>query len=271
MDKTKKELCALKESVAAIVREAALMIKNVDFTTMSKSGVTDILTTSDLASQRYLIKKLAELIPNSGFYCEEDGISELNREYVWIIDPIDGTTNYSRGIDECAISVALLHNGEAVLGVVGSVFSGDIYSAVLGGGAFLNGQAISVSANSFSQALFCTAMSLYRKEYAEVCGRIIFDTYLKCNDVRRFGSCALELCYIAAGRCELYFEIRVFPWDYAAGYLILREAGGIIQGLADNALNFDGPSVVVAANSRENYERLSQIVNKHLKNIPYED
>jgi myo-inositol-1(or 4)-monophosphatase len=114
-------------------------------------------------------------------------------------------------------------------------------------------------------------MSVYKKEYAKVCADIIFETYMQCNDVRRFGTCALELCYLASGKCDIYFEIRVFPWDYAAGYLILKEAGGIIHGLADSELDFSCPTVIVAANNRENYDRLSEIVNKHIQTTPYED
>ncbi len=112
-------------------------------------------------------------------------------------------------------------------------------------------------------------MSLYRKEYAEICRDIIFDVYNKCNDFRRFGSCALELCYLAAGKCDLYFEIRVFPWDYAASYLILKEAGGVLKGLNGENLSYDKPTVLVGANNLENYEKLNDIIKKYLKELPY--
>jgi myo-inositol-1(or 4)-monophosphatase len=114
-------------------------------------------------------------------------------------------------------------------------------------------------------------MSLYKKEHAKVCSDIIFDAYLRCNDVRRFGSCAIELCYLAAGMCELYFEIRVFPWDFGAALLILREAGGVARGLQDSELSYTRPTVVIGANNEENYRILSDIVNSHLQNTPYED
>ena len=238
---------------------------------MQKSEVANIVTSNDIASQRQLIKELGSLLPNSGFYCEEEDFCDRNKEYVWIIDPIDGTTNYSRGINDCAISVALLKNQTVVLGVVYSIFSNDVYSAILGGGAFLNGKQISVSANTFENSILCTAMSLYEKKYAKVCSDIIYDTYMQCNDVRRFGSCALELCYLACGKCDLYFEIRVFPWDCAAGSLVLREAGGTICALANKELSLSGPSVVVATNTAENYTKLSLIVNKYLQTTPYEE
>ena len=266
-----QELTSLLNSVVQIVGKVADIIKDAPFCVTEKNEATDIVTTNDLAAQKHLIKELGSLLPNSGFYCEEEGVCERDKEYVWVIDPIDGTANYSRGIAESAISVALLKNQKAVLGVVCCIFSGEIYSAALGKGAFLNGKPISVSVKSFKNSLFCTAMSLYKKEHAKACADIIYETYMQCNDIRRFGSCALELCYLACGKCELYFEIRVFPWDYAAAYLILREAGGIIYGLADKELTLDCPTVIVAANNKENYEKLSRIVNKHLKTTPYKE
>ena len=216
------------------------------------------------------MEKLKELLPLSCFYCEEEGVHQSG-EYVWIIDPIDGTANYSRRIDDCGISVALIHNGVAILGVVCGIFSGDVYSATLGGGAALNGIPISASKRSFKNGILCTAMSLYKKDLAKVCSDIIYEAYMECNDIRRFGSCAMELCYLAAGRCDLYFEIRLFPWDYAAASVVLREAGGYIGGLDDDALALDRPALTVAANSAENYAHLRSLVKKHIQKLPYEE
>lgn len=266
-----QELTSLLDKVIQIVGEVASIIKDAPFSTEEKTEATNIVTTNDLLSQKYLMEKLSVILPGSGFYCEEEGVCDCDKEYVWIIDPIDGTTNYSRGIADCGISVALLHNKKAVLGVVRSIFNNDVYYAIRGKGAYYNGKPICVSQNPFNRSILCTAMSLYKKEHAKVCDNIIYETYMQCNDVRRFGSCAMELCYIATGRCELYFEIRVFPWDYAAGYLILSEAGGIVRGLGDEELTFDRPSVVVGANTKENYGKLTQIINKHLKNTPYQE
>ena len=97
------------------------------------------------------------------------------------------------------------------------------------------------------------------------------EAYGQCADVRRFGAAALELCYLAEGICDLYFEIRVFPWDYAAALLILQEAGGMAGGLAGEALGFDRATALVAANTRGNYEKLLSIVGKHIKELPYNE
>ena len=258
------------EKVIEIVKEAAILVKDAQFDVNAKSGNVNIVTTSDLLVQRYLHEKLGMLFPEAGFYCEEEDLQETEQEYLWVIDPIDGTMNYARGIPESAISVALLHNNEPILGVVWNIFTGDVYSAVAGEGARKNGTPISVSQRAFKDALFCTAMSTYRKEMAGVCNDIIMDAYMQCNDVRRFGAAALELCYLAEGRCELYFEIRIFPWDYAAAGFILKEAGGVMSGFYGKHIPYDRPSTIIGANTQENHAKLCEIVWKYLEKDPEE-
>lgn len=259
------------ESVKDIVRRASDLMVTDGFRIEQKDGCENIVTSSDLAVQNFLCKELRGLIPDCGFYCEEEEFHDPDKEYVWVIDPIDGTANYSRGIDHCSISVALKHRDEIVLGVVFSPARRELYSAAKGQGAFCNGNPIHVSSRNFRDSLFCTAMSTYRKQYAAVSNDVIMDTYMLCNDLRRFGSAAIELCFIARGLVELYFEFRLQPWDYAAGMLILREAGGCICDLDGSLPRMDGPDLVCAANSREDLDILLGITRKHIKEIPYKD
>ncbi|MDE7082971.1 MAG: inositol monophosphatase [Clostridia bacterium] len=259
----------LIKDIIKTVKKAYGIAKERDFTIQKKSTNEDIVTSADIEVQNYLCTELKKLLPSSGFLCEENHLFDNNYDYTWVIDPIDGTTNFSRGISDYVISVALLYNNMPIAGVVYAPLKNYLFSAVAGHGAKLNGKRIHTSNKTFNNALFCTALSLYRKEYAEVCRDIIFETYNKCNDFRRFGSCALELCYIAAGKCDLYFEIRVFPWDYAASYLILKEAGGILKGLNGETLSFNKPTALVGANNVENYKMLNAIVNKYLTKLPY--
>lgn len=261
---------SLRGRVEEIVRTASSIMTDRKFDIFKKHGETDIVTSSDLAVQHFLHKELGELLPESGFFCEEDGLRETEPEYIWIIDPIDGTTNYARGIAECCISVGLSYRGELCVGVVYDPYIGLMFSAAKGEGAKLNGEPIRVSEKPFEASLFCTALSLYNKGYAPECLAILEETYSKCNDFRRLGSCAMELCYLAAGICDLYFEIRLFPWDYAASYLILKEAGGVITELDGATLSMTKASPVVAANSAENHRILTDIVKKHIKSVPYE-
>ncbi len=263
------EYAKLRKQTERIVQRAVKLARGARFEVMEKGDAANIVTTSDLFVQSYLCKRLGALLPEAGFYCEEENLKDTESEYIWVIDPIDGTMNYSRGIGECAISVALLRNQRPVLGVVHNLFRRDLFSASVGDGARRNGKPISVSDKPFERSLLFTALSLYKKELAPICSDIINEAYLACSDIRRFGSCAIELCYLAAGEADLYFEVRVFPWDFAAAAFILSEAGGVLRGFDGKTPGYDRPTPIVAANTPENYERLSEIVMRHMPTMPY--
>ncbi len=265
------DLLSLEKRVIRIAKSAAALARRANFEIQTKDAPANIVTTSDLAVQELLCRRLKKLLPCAGFLCEEAGLQDTKKELCWVIDPIDGTTNYARGIADCAVSVALVRGEDCLVGVVYDIFGGRVFSACKGGGARLDGKPIRVSERRFENALFCTAMSLYRKDLAAVCRDIIYDVYMEANDIRRFGSCALELCYLAAGQCDLYFEMRVFPWDYAAAKLVLTEAGGVLTGFEDTPPSFYKTTPLIGANSRENHTRLAGIVRKHLDKLPYEE
>ncbi len=257
----------IKKIISIVKKASKIMLNDLDKMSIQIKGTeTNIVTSSDIAVQQYLYENLLKLMPGSSFLGEEN-LNESNGEYCWIVDPIDGTTNYSRKIGFSAISVALSKNGEIVMGVVYNPTFDDLFYAKRGEGAFYNDKKIIVSDNTFAKALFCTALSPYKKEYAEVCRDIMFDAYQKCNDVRRMGSCALELCYIACGKVDMFFEIRICPWDYAAASLILQEAGGVIKTYPEKRLIFDKPISLIATNSEDNYDELEKIVDKYMKKI----
>lgn len=251
------------EKVIDIVREASAFMIDVSFEITEKEGYENIVTSSDVAVQDFLCKHLEELLPGCGFLCEEKDVWDVPHDYTWIIDPIDGTANYSRGIDQCAICVGLCHKGEMLMGVVYLPRTGEMFHAEKGKGAYLNGNMIHVSDRPFGNAVLCTALPVYHKKYAEVCSAIILETFKHCNDLRRFGACAPELCYMAMGRCELYFEYLLSPWDFAAASLIVTEAGGTITAADGNALTFTRPSGIVAANSSDNHQRMVEIVTSY--------
>lgn len=229
-----------------------------------KGDIANIVTSSDIAVQDYLCKQLATVIPGSGFLCEENDICDTSKEYTWIIDPIDGTCNYARGIDQCAISVGLRRNDEICMGVVFLPRTNELFHAIKGQGAYRNDKQIHVSDRTFENSVMCTALAVYHKEYAQVCSDIIVDTFLQVNDIRRFGAAAPELCYLAMGRCELYFEYLLSAWDYAGASIILIEAGGVITNLDGNPVDGISATGILAGNNRENLERLQAIVAKHL-------
>ena len=253
------------EQLIGIVKDASKLMVADGFEIEQKGGYENIVTTSDLAVQNYLHEKLSAIMPQSGFLCEEKDINDSQHEYTWIIDPIDGTANYSRGIDQCAICVGLKHGNEMVMGVVYVPRTSELFHAEKGKGAYLNGKRIGVSGREFGNGVLCTALPVYHKEYTEVCSKIIVDAFGKCNDIRRFGACAPELCYLAMGRCELYFEYLLSPWDYAAASLIVTEAGGIITSADGSPLRLTEPTGVIAANTVANHRQLLDIYNCYMQ------
>ena len=263
------DLIKLQKQMEDAVLEASGLMSG-DFTTEEKGSPDNIVTSADLAVQKFLEERLGTILPEAAFFGEE-GSAGCDCAYLWVVDPIDGTTNFSRGISECGISAVLLQNEEPIVGVVYNPGQKKLYSAVKGQGATCNGRQIRVSKKSFREGLFCTAFSLYRKEFAERCMNVLREVYAGCNDFRRFGSCALELCYLAEGKCDLYFEYRVFPWDFGAAVLILQEAGGVICGEAVEKLPFDRATPVIAANDQGNLEELVRIVRKHIPDFEYEE
>ena len=252
-------------SLISIVREASKLMLVDSFDVSQKEGFANIVTSSDIAVQDFLKSRLSELIPGCGFLCEEEDRHDLSHEYTWIIDPIDGTANYSRGIRECAICVGLKHNDAVEMAVVYLPRTDELFHAERGQGAYLNGRPIHVSNRPFGNAIMCTALAVYHKEYAQICSDIIVETFQQCNDIRRFGAAAPELCYLAMGRCELYFEYLLSPWDFAAASLILEEAGGVLSDLSGRPLDPTVATGVLAANSHENLDRLVGIVKSKMK------
>ena len=258
------------EQVMEIVRRASALMVTEGFSVEQKDGLTNIVTSSDLAVQHFLCRELSALLPGCGFLCEEEDLTDTGKEYVWIIDPIDGTANYARNLPDCCISVALKHGSEVILGVVFSPGRGEMYCAEKGRGAWCNGKPIRTSRRPFADAIMLVALSAYNKNFAHVCSDIILEAYAQGNDVRRFGSAAIELCLVAAGKCDIHFEIRLQPWDYAAGMLILTEAGGTVSSLDGTSPRLDAPDLVCAGNNMDNQRRFLHIIRKYLPEIPYQ-
>ena len=257
------------EQIAAVVRDAAGLMVRSGFEVHDKGSRENLVTSSDIAVQHFLTERLSRLLPGSGFLCEEEDLSDVHHRDVWIIDPIDGTANYARGNENCCISVALVRDGILSVGVVYSPWRGELYCAEKGGGAFCNGKPIHVSGRSYEDGILFTAMSTYRKEFARSCSDIIYDIYMDCNDFRRSGSAAVELCLMAAGQAELYFEMRLMPWDYAAASVILEEAGGTLCSFDGEAPSLSKPSLILAANTQDHCLRLLDAVHRHLPTLPY--
>lgn len=257
------------EQLKSIIREASRLMHQKADDISQKGNGSNYVTSSDLNIQKYLTGHLLNLLPGSSVIGEEGDDSIRQTEYTWVIDPIDGTSNYIRDIGLSVISVGLLKNGTPDIGVIYNPYRDEMFHAQIGKGAYLNDRLIHVSDRDFSHSHLCSAMSLYDKRFAAPCFRIIEQVYHKADDLRRLGSAALELAYLAAGRVELYFEIRLFPWDAAGAIPIILEAGGQIECLYYDSLPLDRPFGIIAANSEENFAELKNIVCKELPSLPY--
>lgn len=257
--------------VIDIVREASKLMYNREFDVQSKGTVSNNVTSADLAVQTFLESKLPALVEGSYFLGEENYKIAKDKPYQWIVDPIDGTANFIRDLGASVISVALIKEGKAVLGVIYNPYRDECVYAAEGKGAYLNGKPIRVSDRTLERSIFCTALSLYNKDLAQPCLNILEKVYPRCDDFRRFGAAALELAYLACGKVDMYFEIRLFPWDFAAADIIIREAGGYVGTIEYNETVFHRPIPIICANTRENYDYLMQVVENEIPTIPYKD
>ncbi len=213
-----------------IVKAAAEIYKSAgsDLGISMKSSGVDLVTRYDKAIQEFLIEKLSAAVPGAHFVGEEgEGNKELTDGYCFIIDPIDGTTNFVKGFQHSAISVGLAKDREIVLGVVMDPDLDNIYYAEKGKGAFLNGEPISVSDCDMAHSLVLFGTCPYEHELAHRTFELTEKVFYDCLEVRRAGSAALDICYVAAGKADLFFELILRPWDWAGATLILKEAGGI--------------------------------------------
>lgn len=225
-------------------------------------GASDFVTDVDFAISSFLKEELAKLNPEIGFFSEEEegALSDPS----WILDPIDGTTNLVYGYRLSSVSLGLYANGAIQFGVVYNPFTDECFTATLGGGAYLDGKQLKVSNRGIEESLIEFGAGSTKKQYTEETFELVKDIFRHCIDVRRICSSALDLCYIADGRIDGYFERVLKPWDIAAGSLILREAGGAITDYQGNDVQYAQPTSVIAGNGVVN-AFLLDAVKRHIK------
>ena len=255
----------LKKVIDAVIDCREILLS--PFSVETKDSVSNLVTSADKAVEQRLKTELLKILPDACFLGEEGSRTE-EKSYRFVVDPIDGTANFVRNLNCSAISVGLLKDGVGILGVVYNPFTNELYYAEKGKGAFLNDKPIKVSKRDFSHGLYYTALSLYKKPLAESCINILREVYKECDDFRREGAAALEICRLASGKAELYFEIRIFPWDCCGAEIILTEAGGGFKHLYTENRDIAAPFPIIAANSNENLEKLEQIVKKEIPELP---
>ncbi len=229
------ELQAELEAAVAAAHAAADFIRSQSVG-ISREGVRekalhDLVTHVDVGSQKIIMESLHNAFPNYGFLAEEDEVanSRLDRPIRWIIDPLDGTTNFTHGVPPYAVSIALHDGKHVLLGVVIEVVSGETFTAIRGEGSYLNGQPMHVSRTSgLDQALVSTGFPYRSVDHVDAYLAVLRTLMVQCRGVRRHGSASIDLAYLAAGRFDGFFETGLMPWDVAAGALLIREAGGTV-------------------------------------------
>jgi myo-inositol-1(or 4)-monophosphatase len=231
-----------------------------------EKGPKDLVSQADLAAQEAIRECILNSFPDHDFLSEEDAadrkangqpaISERNSEYRWVVDPLDGTTNYIHHLPGYAVSIALQKGSEIVLGVVYDPLSKESFVAERGKGATLNGKPLKTSGcTAIEKALVAVSFSPHVHRNSPEIKRFV-EILLASQSVRRMGSAALNLCYVAAGRLDAYFATSISIWDVAAGLLIAEEAGGFTSALDGLAINLEKPELITAASA----DLLSQLV-----------
>jgi len=217
---------------------------------ITEKGRADFVTAVDTAVQARVKAALAEKYPDIQFMGEEGEKGGIDfTKKVWILDPVDGTTNLIHDFKMSAVSLGLLDNGEPVLGIVYNPFTDELFYAEKGRGAYLNDEKISVSDEAHvKNSLIAFGTSPYDKQLADENFAMIKKAYLLSADIRRAGSAALDLAYIACGRTDIFFERNLKPWDYCAGICLVNEAGGRVTNMKGGAVTFDRNSDILATN-----------------------
>lgn len=221
------------EDVKAAALEAGAFIRQeasgFDMDKVELKGKNDLVSYVDKETEKKLVKSLKQIVPQAGFITEEGTTAQEKAHYRWVVDPLDGTTNFIHGLPVFSVSIGLMQDAEVVLGLVYEVNRDECFYATSGEGAFCNGKAIHVTpAESIDEALLATGFPYHNFEKLDQYLAILNQLMKHCHGLRRMGSAAVDLAYVACGRYEGYFEYNLNPWDVAAGTLIVEEAGGIV-------------------------------------------
>lgn len=241
------------DQVIHLLKETRPLFFNSDMAShIREKGLADFVTDVDMRVQDFVKQGLEKIIPGTQFMGEEKDNTEIDFSGdFWILDPVDGTTNLIHDYRQSAVSLALCEQGQVVMGMVYQPYTQELFMALKGKGAWLNGTPIHVSAREkLEESLISIGTSPYRKELAEENFKYFQNVFMRCEDIRRGGSAAIDLAYVACGRTEAYFERNLKPWDYAAGMLLVEEAGGSVTNYHGDVVGVSAPSDIVAGNGK---------------------
>lgn len=258
-------LAKLCRSTIHVVIETADFLKaelgKVQAVAIETKSINSLVSYVDKTAEQQLVSKLSALLPNSTFLTEEETVEQSKGEYQWIIDPLDGTTNFLHQVPMFAVSVALQHYDETVLGVVYEVNRSECFSAWKGGGAFLNGHPIQVSSTkTLSESLLATGFPYYDFKWIDPYLAVFRHLIQNTRGVRRCGAAAVDLAYVACGRFDGFYEYSLSAWDMAAGVLLIQEAGGQVSDFAGGEDYLFGKNIIVGNPSI--FKAISEVIKE---------
>lgn len=243
----------LTKQVADLCKEVAVYISSerskFNSSFIEVKSKNSLVSHVDKTSEEMLIKGLKSILPEAAFITEEETIQQEDKELKWVIDPLDGTTNFMHGIPVYAISIALIKNNDPIIGVVHEVNQNESFTAWKNGGSYLNGSPISVAQNtSLEDSLVATGFPYY--DYKKMKGYlgILEDLMQSTRGIRRLGSAAVDLAYVSCGRFDSYFEYSLNAWDVAAGCLLVTEAGGKLNDFRNGNDYIFGREIIASSN-----------------------
>ncbi|RLS37774.1 MAG: inositol monophosphatase [Planctomycetota bacterium] len=232
--------------------------------TIRNKGVADLVTDADVAAERRVVEVIHAAFPDHAILGEEENAGESSAEHLWVVDPLDGTTNFAHGVPHFAVSIAYMFQGKAECGVIWNPIHDDLYVARRGHGATHNGKPIHVGQqNQMSECLIGTGFYYDRGAMMEATLSAIGDCFRQqIHGIRRFGTASLDLAHVATGLYGAYFEYQLSPWDYAAGQLLVEEAGGKVTTCDGSEMPISKTSIL-ASNSFV-HDEMQSIVSRHL-------
>lgn len=235
----------------------------------TKSSTIDLVTQVDSDSENHILAEIQKKYPQHSILAEETGFSDKNSEFIWIIDPLDGTTNYKNNLPIFAVSIALQKNGETICGVVYNPAADKCFYAEKDKGAYLNNKKIEISSSiTLSDSLIATGFPYIHDKYYDLSFDIFKDFYDATQGVRRLGAASLDLCFVAMGRYAGFYEFNLKSWDICAGLLIAKEAGATCSDWNNKPVPFSGKRVL--CNNGFIHNEMMKILNKNKYKIYYD-
>lgn len=257
------ELADILQPTIDVAKKAGAFIrderKSFDRSKVEEKGLNDLVSYVDQEAEKLIVKGLREILPEADFITEEGSAGRAGKAFTWIIDPLDGTTNFIHGLPIFSVSIGLKQEDELVLGVVYEINFDECFYAVKGQGAFCNGKPIRVSrASKLGESLIATGFPYSAFAQIDQYLQALRDLMEKCHGLRRMGSAAVDLCYVACGRFDGFFEYDLKPYDVAAGVIIIKEAGGMVSDFS-NGENYLFGKEIIATNTAIHEEAIAII------------